>query len=401
MPFKRVFLIIVDSFGIGEEPDAAAYDDVGSDSMGHIDEVCGPLKMPNMARHGLFQLHTPLKTPADPNPIGVFARLQEASVGKDTTTGHWEMMGVKHDHPFITFTDTGFPDDLIKELEEKTGHAVIGNKAASGTTILDELAQEELDSHSRKIIVYTSADSVLQICGSEESMGLDELYRVCEIARDITMKDEWKVGRVIARPYVGNKETGFTRTPNRRDYSVKPPHKTDLNAMQEAGLDVIGIGKIHDIFDGEGITETLHSNSSIHGMQQTMEVMDRDFRGLCFVNLVDFDAKWGHRRNPQGYAKELESFDELLGQMEQKLRDDDLVIIAADHGNDPTFKGTDHTREQVPFLAFSKTMNKGIHLPDQTSFAQIGATICDNFNVIRPEKSIGTSLLEEIESAKA
>ena len=268
---------------------------------------------------------------------------------------------------------------------------MIGNKSASGTEILDELAEEEIA--TGHMIVYTSADSVLQICGNEETFGLEELYRCCEIAREITMKDEWKVGRVIARPYVGKKKGEFKRTSNRHDYALKPFGKTVLNALKEGGLDVISIGKINDIFVGEGITEALKSKSSVHGMEQTLEVAEKDFHGLCFVNLVDFDALWGHRRNPVGYAQEIEKFDEKLGLLLDTLQQDDLLIITADHGNDPTYTGTDHTREKVPFLAYSKKITQPKQLPETDSFAVIGATIAENFGVPMPEHTIGESLL--------
>lgn len=310
-------------------------------------------------------------------------------------TGHWEMMGLEIKTPFQTFTDTGFPKELIEALEKETGHRVIGNKAASGTEILDELAEEEIKTGA--MIVYTSSDSVLQICGNEETFGLDELYRCCKIARELTMKPEWKVGRVIARPYVGKKKGEFKRTANRHDYALKPYGKTAMDALKEAGFDVISIGKIRDIFDGEGITQAIRSKSSVQGMEQTIECLDQDFTGLCFTNLVDFDALWGHRRNPQGYAEELEKFDVLLGQFLEKMKEDDLVIVTADHGNDPTFKGTDHTKERVPFLAYSPSMKTSGRIDDQNCFAVIGATIADNFGVAMPKGTIGTSILEQLE----
>lgn len=310
-------------------------------------------------------------------------------------TGHWEMMGIYTTKPFKTFTETGFPHDLIKELEERTGHKVIGNKSASGTEILEELGEEEIA--TGHMIVYTSADSVLQICGNEETFGLEELYRCCEIARELTMKEEWKVGRVIARPYVGKKKGEFVRTSNRHDYAVKPSGPTVLDALKHAGYDVISIGKIKDIFAGEGITEAVKSKSSVQGMEQTAETAERDFHGLCFVNLVDFDALWGHRRNPEGYAAELEHFDKKLGQLLDLLREDDLLMITADHGNDPTFKGTDHTREKVPLLVYSQSLDGSGSLGEQDTFAVIGATIAENFHVEMPEGTIGHSLISFIE----
>lgn len=397
MKYRRIFTIVIDSFGIGAMDNAADYGDVGCDTFGHIADKVPEIKIPNLIRMGLTQLHpAPVLTSPQPSEcIGKYARLNEKSNGKDTMTGHWEMMGLEIKTPFQTFTDTGFPKELIEALEKETGHRVIGNKAASGTEILDELAEEEIKTGA--MIVYTSSDSVLQICGNEETFGLDELYRCCKIARELTMKPEWKVGRVIARPYVGKKKGEFKRTANRHDYALKPYGKTAMDALKEAGFDVISIGKIRDIFDGEGITQAIRSKSSVQGMEQTIECLDQDFTGLCFTNLVDFDALWGHRRNPQGYAEELEKFDVLLGQFLEKMKEDDLVIVTADHGNDPTFKGTDHTKERVPFLAYSPSMKTSGKIDDQNCFAVIGATIADNFGVAMPEGTIGTSILEQLE----
>lgn len=397
MKYRRIFTIVIDSFGIGAMDNAADYGDVGCDTFGHIADKVPEIKIPNLIRMGLTQLHpAPVLTSPQPSEcIGKYARLNEKSNGKDTMTGHWEMMGLEIKTPFQTFTDTGFPKELIEALEKETGHRVIGNKAASGTEILDELAEEEIKTGA--MIVYTSSDSVLQICGNEETFGLDELYRCCKIARELTMKPEWKVGRVIARPYVGKKKGEFKRTANRHDYALKPYGKTAMDALKEAGFDVISIGKIRDIFDGEGITQAIRSKSSVQGMEQTIECLDQDFTGLCFTNLVDFDALWGHRRNPQGYAEELEKFDVLLGQFLEKMKEDDLVIVTADHGNDPTFKGTDHTKERVPFLAYSPSMKTSGRIDDQNCFAVIGATIADNFGVAMPKGTIGTSILEQLE----
>lgn len=397
MKYRRIFTIVIDSFGIGAMDNAADYGDVGCDTFGHIADKVPEIKIPNLIRMGLTQLHpAPVLTSPQPSEcIGKYARLNEKSNGKDTMTGHWEMMGLEIKTPFQTFTDTGFPKELIEALEKETGHRVIGNKAASGTEILDELAEEEIKTGA--MIVYTSSDSVLQICGNEETFGLDELYRCCKIARELTMKPEWKVGRVIARPYVGKKKGEFKRTANRHDYALKPYGKTAMDALKEAGFDVISIGKIRDIFDGEGITQAIRSKSSVQGMEQTIECLDQDFTGLCFTNLVDFDALWGHRRNPQGYAEELEKFDVLLGQFLEKMKEEDLVIVTADHGNDPTFKGTDHTKERVPFLAYSPSMKTSGRIDDQNCFAVIGATIADNFGVAMPEGTIGTSILKQLD----
>ena len=393
--FKRVFVIVLDSLGIGGAADAADFDDVGADTLGHIDAVVDRLYIPNLQNMGISALHPLTKVPAASVPLGYQMRLIEQSRGKDTTSGHWEMMGLETLKPFITFTETGFPPELIAELERRTGHKVIGNKAASGTEILEELAEEEIATGN--MIVYTSADSVLQICGNEETFDLAELYRCCEIAREITMKDEWKVCRVIARPYVGKKKGEFVRTSNRRDYSVEPPAETALNVLQKAGFAVIGVGKIHDIFAGSGITESLHSDSSVHGMCQTIELLKgRDFTGLCFTNLVDFDALWGHRRNPAGYAAEIERFDAKFEEFLHSMRADDLVLLTADHGNDPTYKGTDHTRENVPLLAYSPSFCGGGNLGSGQSFGIIGATILDNFGLEVPSHAIGESILDAL-----
>ena len=392
--YKRVFTIVIDSMGIGNGKDAAAFGDEGADTFGHIEEAAGPLNIPNLEKLGLLALHPAEKQPSDVTPEGYRIRLNEAGCSKDTMGGHWEMTGLKTVTPFKTFTDTGFPKELMDALEQATGHKAIGNKSASGTEILDELGEEQIRDNS--MIVYTSADSVLQIAANEDSFGLDELYRCCEIARELTMKDEWKVGRVIARPYVGTKAGHFRRTPNRHDYALQPFGKTALDALKEAGYDVISVGKIYDIFDGCGLTESNKSQSSVHGMEQTNEIAERDFTGLCFTNLVDFDALWGHRRDPEGYGKEIEKFDIGLGELLGKLNDDDLLMITADHGNDPTYSGTDHTREQVPLLMYSPSMKQSADLGEADSFADIGATIADNFGVAMPEGTIGESLLDRL-----
>ena len=367
--YKRIFVIVLDSLGIGEMPDAARFGDHDVDTFGHICDIVGTLNIPNLKKLGLLNLHPTKEMEEEKHPIAYYTRLKETSNGKDTMTGHWEMMGLKIEKPFLTFTDTGFPPELIHELEERCG---------------------------KKVIVYTSADSVMQICGNEETFDLKNLYRCCEIARELTMKNEWKVGRIIARPYVGKKKGEFVRTSNRRDYALKPFSRTALNALKDEGFDVISVGKINDIFCGEGITKAYHSESSVHGMQQTVDVCKEDFHGLCFTNLVDFDTLWGHRRNPVGYAKEIEKFDVGLGNLLEVLKEDDLLIITADHGNDPTYTGTDHTREYTPFIAYSKSMKENGRIEDQDTFAVIGATIADNFGVTMPEGTIGTSLLSQL-----
>lgn len=392
--YKRIFTVVIDSLGIGAMDDAEKYGDIGVNTLGHIAESVDRLNIPNLQKLGIANLCKLKNIEPVAKPLGYYGELKETSVGKDTMTGHWEMMGLNIDKPFQTFTETGFPKELIDELEKRFGHKIVGNKSASGTEILDEYGEHEIATGD--VIVYTSADSVLQICGNEETMGLETLYKYCEIARELTMRDEWKVGRVIARPYIGRKKGEFKRTSNRHDYALKPYGRTTLNVLKDSNFDVISVGKINDIFDGEGITESNKSKSSVHGMEQTIEIADRDFKGLCFVNLVDFDALWGHRRNPKGYAEELEKFDLNLGVLLRKLREDDLLIITADHGNDPTYTGTDHTRERVPFLAYSPSMKESGKLETADTFAVIGATIADNFEVEMPENTIGTSILEKL-----
>ena len=391
--YNRIFVIVLDSLGIGAMPDSEKFGDVGVDTFGHILDQMGTLEIPNLKKLGMLNLHCGGNMEKAAEPMGRYARLGEASNGKDTMTGHWEMMGIKTEKPFITFTEHGFPPELIAELEKRCGKRVIGNKSASGTAILDELGEEQIRNGS--LIVYTSADSVLQIAASEETIGLEELYRCCEIARELTMEDRWKVGRVIARPYVGKKKGSFRRTSNRRDYALPPFEKTDLEVLKEHGKDVIGVGKIGDIFSCRGLTRSIHSDSSVEGMIQTTELLKEDFSGLCFTNLVDFDALWGHRRNPVGYAKELEKFDVELGKFLASMGRNDLVMLTADHGNDPTHTGTDHTREQVFLLAYSPSMKGSRILPTQDSFAGIGATILDNFQLPVPDHCIGRSLLSE------
>ena len=394
MRFKRIFTIVLDSMGIGAMPDSAKFNDAGADTLGHISQSVDIFDIPNLRKLGLANLKELKQVSPVDKPLGYYMAMNEKSNGKDTMTGHWEMMGIHTTKPFITFTENGFPNELISALEERFGRKIVGNKAASGTAILDELGEQEI--RDNKVIVYTSADSVLQICGNENYMGLDKLYQFCEIARELTMDERWRVGRVIARPYVGERAGEFKRTSNRRDYALKPTGRTVLNSLKDSGFDVISVGKISDIFDGEGITQSNHSDSSVHGMEQTIEIAGSDFTGLCFTNLVDFDALWGHRRDPVGYAKEIEKFDVKLGELLDVLKKDDLLIITADHGNDPTYKGTDHTREKVPFLAFSPSFTESGRVDDVDNFGVIGATIADNFGVEMPDNTIGTSILNEL-----
>ncbi len=387
--YKRVFLIVMDSLGIGAEPDAALYGDATTDTFGHIADRY-PLNIPNLQNLGISNLH-PLKgVQKVGKPLGYYGILQETSKGKDTLTGHWEIMGLNVQQPFIAFTDTGFPQELMDELKEKTGHDWLGNYSASGTEIIKELGEQAIK--EGKMIVYTSADSVLQIAAHEKYFGLEELYRCCKIAREITMKPEWRVGRIIARPFIGESSETFTRTSNRHDYAIAPYQPTVLDSLKESGYDVISVGKINDIFSGCGITEAYKSKSNSDGMEITISMTEKDFTGICFTNLVDFDALWGHRRNPEGYGKEIDVFDKYLGQLMEKVNDDDLIILTADHGNDPTWVGTDHTREQVPCICFSKSLKSSGQLPTSKTFANIGYTIADNFEVKLPEN--GESFLD-------
>lgn len=395
LPFKRVFLIVMDSVGIGEAPDAEKFGDKGAHTLGHIAEKMGGLIMPNLGKLGLSNIDE-IKgiTKANP-PLAFFTKMQEASNGKDTMTGHWEMMGLHISTPFQTFPN-GFPEELMKELEQKTGRKIIGNKPASGTEIITELGKEHIETGA--LIVYTSADSVLQIAAHEEVVPLEELYQICKTARELTRNEKYMVGRIIARPFIGE-EGNFTRTPNRHDYALKPFGRTTMNELKDAGYDVIAIGKINDIYDGEGVTKTLRTVSNMDGMDKLIETFDMDFTGLSFVNLVDFDAMFGHRRDPFGYGKALEEFDQRLPEVLKKMQDDDLLIITADHGNDPTHHGTDHTREYVPLLVFYNAISYGKEIPLRETFADIGATIAENFSIKMPTH--GKSFLKEITRGEA
>lgn len=390
MKFKRIFVIVMDSVGCGTAPLSYQYGDDGANTIKHISEVMNGIKLPTMEKLGYGNL-TEIKGVKPMNEFGYYGKMDEASKGKDTLTGHWEFMGVLTSKPFKTFTDTGFPKELIDELEQKTGHKVIGNCAASGTEIIKELGEEHIKTGA--MIVYTSSDSVLQIACHEKYFGLEELYRCCKIAREICMKDEYMLGRIIARPFVGETAETFTRTTNRHDYALSPTDVTTLDNLNKSGLDVISVGKISDIFNARGITEGNKIKSNHNGMEITTEIAKRDFNGLCFVNLVDFDALYGHRRDPKGYHHALEEFDTDLNTLFKELREDDLVMVTADHGNDPTWTGTDHTREYVPLLVYSKSLGKG-DLGTRKTFADIGATIAENFNVEAPH--IGTSFLKDL-----
>ncbi|EAC7884027.1 phosphopentomutase [Listeria monocytogenes] len=389
--FKRVHVVVMDSVGIGEAPDAAKFGDFDVDTFGHIAKHVGGLNMPEMGKLGLSNIREIDGIKKAEKPLAYYTKMQEASNGKDTMTGHWEIMGLYIDTPFRVFPD-GFPDDLINQIEEKTGRKVIGNKPASGTEIMAELGEEHVKTGA--LIVYTSADSVLQIAAHEDVVPLEELYEICEFCREITLDDPYMLGRIIARPFVG--EPGaFVRTPNRHDYALKPFKPTVMDALKEGGKDVIAIGKISDIFDGEGVTESIRTKSNMDGMDQFIAVLDKDFNGMSFLNLVDFDALFGHRRDPQGYADALVDFDGRLVEVMEKLTEDDLLIITADHGNDPTYSGTDHTREFVPLLVYSpRFKNGGSELELRKTFADLGATVADNFDVKMPE--YGTSFLKDL-----
>ncbi|OAB41765.1 phosphopentomutase [Paenibacillus glacialis] len=380
--FKRIHLIVLDSVGIGAAPDAAQFDDFDVDTLGHIARECGGLNMPNMAKLGLSNIEEIKGIPIAEQPLAYYTKMQEVSSGKDTMTGHWEMMGLRIDTPFRVF-ENGFPVELISQIEEKTGRKVIGNKPASGTEIIEELGEEHVKTGA--LIVYTSADSVLQIAAHEDIVPLKELYEICEFCRKITLEDPYMLGRIIARPFIG--EIGeFKRTSNRHDYALKPFNPTIMNALKDAGHDVIALGKISDIFDGEGVTQVVRTDSNSDGMDKFIATFDESFHGFSFLNLVDFDALYGHRRDPKGYGQALEDYDTRLPEVFAKMTEDDLLILTADHGNDPTYRGTDHTREYVPLLVYSPRFKQGGQaLSIRETFADIGATIAENFEVTMPQ----------------
>ena len=395
---KRVFVIVMDSVGIGSEPDAdrfynAGHNDVGSNTWVHIAEKNHGLSVPALEGLGLGDLAPIQGVKKVKHPHSYVQTLRERSNGKDTLTGHWEMMGILTENPLVTFTDTGFPKELMDELSKRTGRKLIGNYSQSGTVILEELGEEQTRDGS--LIVYTSADSVLQITANKSCVPLEELYRDCEIAREITMKKEWRVGRVIARPFVGTDKTNFKRTSERRDYALAPEGRTSLDDLLDNAKEVIAIGKIHDIFAGRGMNESMHIDSNHDGMMKTLDVVkNRDFEGLCFVNLADFDVLYGHRRNPKGYAECLEEFDRDLALILEAMRDDDLLMITADHGNDPTWYGTDHTRERVPLISYSPSYQNGRMIEEKDTFGCIGKTILENFSIKPSENQIGDVIPE-------
>lgn len=386
--FKRVHLIVMDSVGIGEAPDAHKFGDVGSHTLGHIAEKAG-LDVPNMEQLGLGTIEPLTGVKAVSDHEGYATKLEEISVGKDTMTGHWEIMGLNIQTPFRVFPE-GFPQELLDKISEFSGRGIVCNLPYSGTAVIDDYGEHQMKTGD--LIVYTSADPVLQIAAHEDIIPLEELYRICEYTREITKDDPYMIGRIIARPYVG--EPGnFKRTANRHDYALDPFGHTVLDSLKEAGKDVIAVGKINDIFNGQGITDFVRTKSNMDGVDQLLNVMARDFEGLSFTNLVDFDALFGHRRDIKGYAQALEEFDARLPEIMEALEEDDLLLITADHGNDPSFEGTDHTREYVPLLAYSKKFKGQGALP-QGYFSDIAATIADNFEV--PATENGQSFLQEL-----
>lgn len=391
MRFKRIFVIVLDSLGIGEQEDAKDFNDVGAHTIKHIIEH-HPLNIPHLVSLGYGNIESIKGLPSVELPKAYVSKMREISLGKDTMTGHWELMGLEIKEPFITFTETGFPQDLLDELTQKTGHHIVGNISASGTDIIQTYGEHHMKTSD--LIVYTSADSVLQIAMHEDIIPIERQYEISEIARQITMKKEWKVGRVITRPFIGNSAETFTRTHRRHDYALKPFNKTALNFLEDKGLDVIALGKIVDIFDHYGVTSYQKTKDNEDGMDALVSSIGKDFTGLCFLNLVDFDALYGHRRDPIGYGKAIEAFDHRLGEVLPLLKDDDLLIITADHGNDPTYKGSDHTREFVPLIVYHHQIKHGKRFKTRETFADLAQTICDNFNTEKPV--IGTSFLDEI-----
>ncbi|MFU8646069.1 phosphopentomutase [Lysinibacillus sp. RSDA_15] len=389
-PFNKIHVVVMDSVGIGEAPDAANFGDVGAHTLGHIAEKMNGLTMPVMESMGLANIEPLQGMQATNEPKAYYGKMQEASVGKDTMTGHWEIMGLNIDKPFKVYPD-GFPAELIAELEKRTGRKVLCNQPASGTQVIEDFGKEHMETGA--IIVYTSADPVLQIAAHEEIIPLEELYKICEIARELTLQPEYLVGRVIARPFIGT-PGDFSRTSNRHDYALKPFGRTTMNVLKDAGLDVIAIGKISDIFNGEGVTDAVRTKNNTDGMDKFAEVVRRDFHGMSFLNLVDFDANFGHRRDPLGYGQALEEFDARLTEVTSAMSEDDLLIITADHGNDPTFHGTDHTREYVPLIVYSPRLNGGAELELRETFADIAATVAENFQVEAP--AFGKSFLQEL-----
>ncbi|WP_437130152.1 phosphopentomutase [Peptostreptococcus russellii] len=387
---KRVFLIVLDSFGIGELPDAKEYGDEGSNTLGAIVKS-ERYNTPNLQKLGLFNIEGVELDREIESPIGSFARMKEASKGKDTTIGHWEIAGIISNSPLPTFPN-GFPEDFLEEFSKRTGRKCICNKPYSGTDVIRDYGKHHMETGD--LIVYTSADSVFQIAAHEDIVNVKELYSYCEIARELLTGERLGAGRVIARPFIGE-EGKFTRTPNRHDYSLIPPGKTIMDELVDAGLDTIGVGKIYDIFAGKSIQSTNRIKDNTDGMNVTLDLMDKDFEGLCFVNLVDFDMKYGHRNDIEGYAQASTDFDIQLGQMLDKMRDEDVLIITADHGCDPSTPSTDHSREHTPMLIFGNNIKEGVDLKTRDSFSDIAKTIADIFNTAGDFS--GKSFLKELE----
>ncbi|RRD41013.1 phosphopentomutase [Leptotrichia sp. OH3620_COT-345] len=369
---SRVTLIVLDSVGAGELPDAKDFDDVGSNTLGNMAKATGGMSLPNMGRLGLGNITEILGTSPVENAEGAYGKAAEVSMGKDSTTGHWEIAGVPLERPFPSYAN-GFSDEVIKEFEEKTGRKVMLNKPMSGTAAIDEYGEEQIK--TGKWIVYGSADPVFQIAANEDVIPLDELYKACEIALEIC-NEKSPVSRVIARPYIGKKVGEFQRTANRHDFSIDPPKESMLERIKKAGFDVVGIGKTSDLFNGKGITDNRKANQdNLDGIKKTVAALKENTKGLIFTNLVDFDAVYGHRRNPEGYVNALKEFDEWLPEIQKNLKDDEILIITADHGNDPTYKGTDHTREYIPILIYGKKIKKNVNIGIRKTFADIAATI--------------------------
>lgn len=385
--FKRIIWIILDSVGIGEAPDADAFGDVGADTLGNIIKTRGHIRIPYLEQLGLFSIDGTSLPSMGVIPIGAYGKAKELSNGKDTTTGHWEMTGIYTKQAFPTYP-MGFPEELMEEFMKRTGcKGYLGNIVASGTQIINELGNDHMKTGDP--IIYTSADSVFQIAAHEEVIPLQELYRMCEIARKELLVGEHAVARVIARPFI-KEGSQYIRTPNRRDFSLKPDSENLLSYLKDAGYRVTAVGKIEDIFCGVGIGDAVHTKNNVDGIEKTIDFMETQHGGLIFTNLVEFDSTWGHRRDVEGYAQGLETFDKGLGRILAKMQEEDLLIINADHGCDPTFRGTDHTREYIPVLMYHKKMEQGINLGILDTFADIGATIADNFGV--KCLPIGTSL---------
>ena len=387
----KVILIVTDSLGVGAMPDAAQYGDAGADTFGHIWQHCGRIDMPNLLRIGWGNMpEVSFHDLAIYDPEANVGKCAEASKGKDTATGHWEIAGLPTDVPFKTYPN-GFPQDFMEAYQKAIGIECLGNYPASGTEIIEVLGDEH--EATGKPIVYTSADSVFQIAMNVDKFGLDTLYHYCEVARKMLVGD-WACGRVIARPYIINAEGKRERTSDRKDYSVTPPGDTILDMIKNAGKMVYAIGKIHDIFNGKGVVKSVHTTSNMDGIDKTIEAMREDFEGLIFTNLVDFDAKYGHRRDPEGYARCIEEFDARLPEIMKEMVNDDVLMICADHGNDPTAPGTDHTREYIPIITWGHTLKYGAEIGIRDSFGDIGATICELLRV--PFTGVGTSFKKQI-----